>query len=246
MPEDTPEAPAWTARKLLRAARAGTLASGTEGQPFASLVTPACAPDLSVLLLLSDLSEHTSHLRAEPRCSLLVVGAPESANPQTAPRLTVTGLAAVSDAPADRARYLAVHPYAALYADFGDFHLWRVEPRGGLLVGGFARATRLRVSDLMPGHAAAAAIETAAAGVLSHCNNDHADAMAAIGQAASGREGAWRMVTVDTDGFDLALDETTSRIDFSGPVADSGAVRSELVRLAQASRRITGQAGATG
>ena len=29
------------------------------GQPFASLVTPACAPDLSLLLLLSDLSEHT-------------------------------------------------------------------------------------------------------------------------------------------------------------------------------------------
>ncbi len=70
--------------------------------------------------------------------------------------------------------------------------------------------------------------------------------MAAIGQAASGREGAWRMVTVDTDGFDLALDEITLRIDFSAPVADSGAVRRELVHLTQASRQITGHPGATG
>ena len=89
-PED---APPWAARKLLRAARSGTLATQTGGQPFASLVTPATAPDLSVLLLLSTLSEHTRHLRAEPRCALLVASAPDGPNPQTAPRLTVTGIA---------------------------------------------------------------------------------------------------------------------------------------------------------
>ena len=61
---------AFEARKLLRAARSGTLATAVDGgQPFASLVTPACAPDLSRLLLLSNLSEHTRHLCAEPRCS---------------------------------------------------------------------------------------------------------------------------------------------------------------------------------
>ena len=80
-------APGWEARKLLRAARVGTLASVADGQPFASLVTPACAPDLSLLLLLSDLSEHTRHLRAEPRCSVLVVGSQQGPNPQTTPPL---------------------------------------------------------------------------------------------------------------------------------------------------------------
>ncbi len=210
------------------------------GQPFASLVTPAIAADGAILLLLSDLAEHTRHLRAEPRCSLLVAGAPESANPQTAPRITVTGLASVSDAEADRARFLAVHPYAALYAGFGDFHLWRIAPRGGLLVGGFARASRLRAAELVPDPDAAAAIAAAEAGILSHCNNDHADAMAAIGAAASGRAGAWRMATADSEGFDLALEETTQRIDFSAPVADSGGLRNELVRLTQAARRIAG------
>src|SRR5579859_488423 len=119
---DGPSAPgdgtAFEARKLLRAARSGTLATVADGgQPFASLVTHACAPDLSVMLLLSNLSEHTRHLRTEPRCSILVCGAMEGANPQTAPRVTLTGIAEMADDAALKARFLAVHPYAAQYAD---------------------------------------------------------------------------------------------------------------------------------
>jgi putative heme iron utilization protein len=224
--------PAWGARRLLRAARVGTLASAAEGQPFASLVTPACSPDLSLLLLLSDLSEHTRHLRAEPRCSVLVTGTPEGANPQTAPRVTVTGLAERIVDAALKARYLAVHPYAAQYADFGDFALWRVRPLGGLYVGGFARAARLRAADLAPEPAAVAAIETAAAGIIAHCNTDHPDALAAI----AGEPGDWRMAAVDVDGCDLALGERVVRIHWSGPVADANGVRRELIVLARAAR----------
>ena len=184
--DTAPDAPPWAARKLLRAARAGTLASSMQGQPFASLVTPATAPDLAVLLLLSDLSEHTRHLRADPRCSVLVCGAATGENPQTAPRVTVTGLAeAVADAGL-KARYLAVHPYAALYAGFGDFALWRIRPVNGLFVGGFARAARLRAADLTPEPAAVAAIAAAEADIIAHCNADHPDAMAAIARAAGG------------------------------------------------------------
>ena len=112
------------ARRLVRAAPSATLATQADGQPFASLVTPAAAPDLSPLLLLSSLSEHTRQLRAEPRCALLFTGQAEEANPQTAPRVTVTGLAEPvpgGQVPALKARWLARHPYAALYADFGDF-----------------------------------------------------------------------------------------------------------------------------
>ncbi|HEX3989958.1 MAG TPA: pyridoxamine 5'-phosphate oxidase family protein, partial [Acetobacteraceae bacterium] len=172
---------AFEARKLLRAARSGTLATVADGgQPFASLVTHACAPDLSVLLLLSNLSEHTRHLRADPRCSILACGGAEGTNPQTAPRVTVTGIAEVADDPVLKARFLAVHPYAAVYADFGDFHLWRMRPMGALFVGGFARAVRLRQAELAPDADAVAAIAAAESGIIGHCNNDHADALAAI------------------------------------------------------------------
>jgi putative heme iron utilization protein len=230
---DDPGSTAFEARKLLRAARAGTLASVVDGgQPFASLVTPASAPDLSLLLLLSNLSEHTRHLRAEPRCSILVCGPAEGANPQTAPRVTVTGIAEVADDPVLRARYLAVHPYASLYADFGDFHLWRMRPMGALFVGGFARAMRLRHAELAPDPAAVAAIVASEAGIISHCNSDHPDALAAI----AGEAGDWRMVTADVDGADLAEGERVLRVHWSTPVTDAGGVRTELVRMTREAR----------
>ena len=229
---ETVDPAAWEARKLLRAARSGTLATVVDGQPFASLVTPACAPDLGVLLLLSDLSEHTRHLRAEPRCSILVTGAAEGLNPQTAPRLTVTGTAERMADPAVKARFVAVHPYAAMYADFGDFAIWRIRPLGGSFVGGFARAARLRAADLTPEPAAVAAIEAAEPEIIAHCNAGHPDAMAAI--AGGGAE--WRMVAVDVDGCDLAAGETVRRVAWSAPVADPGGIRKELIRLAREAR----------
>ena len=231
------DSPAWEARLLLRAARAGTLATARGGQPYAALVTPATAPDLSVLLLLSSLSEHTRQLAADPRCALLVSAVATDVNPQTAPRLTITGLAEAVNDPALKARFLAVHPYAALYADFADFALWRVVPMQGNFVAGFARATRLRAADLHPDPDAVAAVGAAESAIMAHCNADHPDAMARIARAqrgaGGGGDGAWRMVTVDPDGFDLAQGERVLRVSFAAPAADAGGIRGELVRLAQ-------------
>jgi putative heme iron utilization protein len=236
----TDATPAFEARALVRAASAATLATQQGGQPFASLATSAAAPDLSPLLWLSSLSEHTRHLRAEPRCALLFVGTPAEANPQTAPRVTLTGTAEPvpeAEVPALKARWLARHPYAALYADFGDFALWRVRIGGALLVGGFARAVRIRVAELLPDPAAVEAVAAAEADILAHVNADHPDAVAAIARGLlGGGAGDWRLVALDPDGADLAAGERTRRLSFSGPVRDAEGVRAELARAAQEGR----------
>lgn len=224
--------PGFAARCLLRAARVGTLATSANGHPFASMVTPACAPDLGVLMLLSRLSPHTRHLMADPRCSVLVAGEPESVNPQTTPRVTVSGVAEPFADTAAKARFLAIHPYASLYADFGDFGLWRLAPAEAQFVGGFARAHRLHAAGLLPDAEAVAAIAAAEEGILGHCNQDHPDALAAIAGAA----GAWRMVTADVDGFDLAQGEQVRRFAWSAPVRSPGEVRTELVAMTKAAR----------
>ena len=245
--------PALEARRLIRAAGSAALATEAAGQPFASLVTPAAAPDLSPLLWLSTLSEHTRQLRAEPRCALLFTGEPDGPNPQTTPRVTLTGQAEPvrgPEAAALKARWLARHPYAALYADFADFSLWRIAPGGALLVGGFARAVRLRVSDLLPDPAAVAALAAAEAGVVEHVNADHADAVAAIAEGLLGQPlpppggEAWRLAAVDVDGADLAAGERVCRLHFSRSVSGAGEVRSELVRAARDGR--TAAAARTG
>jgi putative heme iron utilization protein len=230
--DDARVAPAWEVRCLLRAARSGCLATVSAGQPFASLVTPACMPDGSLLLLLSRLSEHTRHLMADPHCSVMLSGAAVSDNPQTTPRITVTGVAEVVADPALKARYLALHPYAELYAGFTDFATWRVAPAAGLLVAGFGRAFRLKAAQLTPDAADVAAILAAEPGILSHCNRDHPDALAAI----AGSPGEWRMVTADVDGFDLALGERVVRFAWAAPVANAADVRRELVRMTQAAQ----------
>lgn len=225
---------------LIRGANAATLASSAEGQPFASLVTPATAPDLSPLLWLSTLSAHTRQLAAEPRCALLFTGAAAGPNPQTAPRVTVTGLAErvpEAEVPALKARWLARHPYAALYADFADFSLWRVRIGGALHVGGFARAERIKASALAPDPEAVAAILAAEAGIIEHMNADHADAVAAIAQGLlGGAAGDWRMVAVDVDGCDLSDGNQTVRLAFLARLSDSDAVRAALIRATREGR----------
>lgn len=234
--------PAVQARRVVRAARAGTLATAENGQPFASLVTPATAPDGSVLFLVSGLSEHTRHLRADGRCSVLVCGPPETANAQTAPRVTVVGTAAREPDPALKARWIALHPYAAFYADLPDFILWRLRPERGGFIGGFARAFKLTGPDLLGDPEAVHSIAAAEARVIEHCNDDHGSALDAIaaghgwsgeGQSAEG----WRMAACDCDGFDLVHTHQVRRIDWpSGTVDGPAAIRAALVHLASAAR----------
>ncbi|WP_424814608.1 HugZ family protein [Roseococcus sp. YIM B11640] len=231
------EDPGFQARRIIRAAAFATLATQEDGQPHAGLVTPAAAPDLSILLWLSDLSEHTRQLKREPRCALLFQGEAAEANPQTMPRVTVTGTAERIEDEALKARWLARHPYAALYAGFGDFGLWRVVPAEARLVGGFARAIRLPLAKLLPDHAALASVSAAEAGIIAHVNDEHADAISAIAEGLLGEAtGAWRISALDPDGIDLISGEIVRRWAFFTPAASPEDVRMNLIRGAREGR----------
>ena len=235
--------PAWQARTLLRGARAAVLATADrEGAPHAALVTPAWAPELSGLLWLSRLSAHTSHLAAEPRCALFVQGPAVGANPQTAPRVSLAGRAAPVEDEALKARWLAIHPYAALYAGFTDFALWRVVPSHAQLVGGFGRAFRLPAAELGPDPATAAAFAAAEATLIAAAEAQHASLLQALGTAAAkstgqdipGRDivGPWRLVALDSDGIDLATPTASLRLHWPAPLAHPEAVAAAWDQLA--------------
>jgi putative heme iron utilization protein len=136
------------AAALIRDSKAASLATVSREQPFAAWVTVAFLPDLSPVLLLSTLSAHTRQLQVNPACALLVVGQPADENPQTAPRVALSGRAGMALEAPVRDCFLAAHPYAAMYADFGDFSFWRVELTAAHYVGGFAAAAALDVSKL--------------------------------------------------------------------------------------------------
>ncbi len=136
------------AARLAGAARVGTLATAAAGQPHAALVTPAFLPDGAPLLLLSALSVHTRQLQADPRCCLLLAGVPADGNPQTTPRLALSGHAEVVTIAEAAPAFLRAHPYAAPYANFSDFAYWRLVVADAQYIGGFAAAYRLKVAAL--------------------------------------------------------------------------------------------------
>ena len=146
-PEDSAEA-----RALLKLGR-GSLGSLAERDgtlfPFVSLVLPALSAEGEPILLLSDLSDHARNLQRDARASLLLDGTLELKEPLTGPRLTLIGeVHRSADQQADKARYLEVHPEAALYAGFGDFKLYRFRIAEGLFVAGFGRIFRLKPEEL--------------------------------------------------------------------------------------------------
>lgn len=205
------------ARLLLRAARAASLAVIEHDYPALALVTPAVTLGGVVVVLLSQLSAHTRALDRDPRCALMVSGRPADHNPQTSPRLSLVCDAARSDDPAERERYLAIHPYAGFYAGFTDFGIYRLAPRAARYVGGFARAATLEVARLAPataalrdGHANSAAIEA--------INRGQADRLDAIAATHGGAVSGWRMATLDPDGFDLVREDRVLRIEFAQPL----------------------------
>jgi heme iron utilization protein len=223
--------PARFARRLLRSRDRAALATSMRGAPYASLVLVATDLDVTPLLLLSDLAQHSRNIAFEPRVSLLVDATEGHPDPLAGPRLTVLGQAEVVDDQRLLARFTARHPSASLYAAFADFRLYRVAVERGHLVAGFGRIEWIEASELLfaPDTRALAAVEPA---IIAQINEVHADAIAVYVQRVLGRAGTdWRMTGIDPEGVDLRRDGETARLDFPGPVLTPEAARAALARL---------------
>lgn len=137
------------AQRLFGTARHGALGviDPVNGAPQVSRV--ALRPDgADLLMLVSTLSRHWAALEARPDCSLLLGEPGPEGDPLAAPRLTLAARAAMAQKEALKSVWLAWHPKAALYYDFADFRLMRLEVSYGFLVGGFGRAFELSRADL--------------------------------------------------------------------------------------------------
>ncbi len=237
------EAMSADARNLVRGGVKAALATSSArdpGAPHAALVTVACDMGGAPLLLLSTLSAHTRNLMADGRAALLYDGTGNRANPQEGPRVTVIGRAERTEAPGCRARFLARHPGAALYADFGDFSFWRITVDSLHYVGGFARARPLPGKALVRPADEVAALAAAEDGIVDHMNEDHGDAVDLMANRLLRRRGSgWQMTGIDPDGCDLMLAGRRARIAFPTAVLTAGAARDVLVALAKAAREAT-------
>jgi putative heme iron utilization protein len=222
-------------RGLDRASLATFLPAEPAGWPYASLVLVAVDHDLTPLLLLSDLAEHTRAIQADGRVSLLFDGTAGLDQPLTGPRVTVLGRAERTEDARLQARFLARHPDAALYAGFRDFGFYRVSVERSHLVGGFGKIRWIDRSELAAPEAAGLA--AAEPGIVGHMNEDHADAVQLYAEKLIGRSaGGWIMTGIDPEGLDLRRGGETARLDFDAPLRDAGEARKVLVALVARAR----------
>lgn len=232
---EPPFSPVRTAKRVLRLAATGSLATlGAGGGPFASLVTVAATPAGEPILLLSKLAVHTRNIDRDARASLLLV-APggETGDPLAGARLTISGTVRPDPDSELRRRFLARHDEAAAYADFEDFSFYRLSVSTAHLVAGFGRIVGLAAADLLTDCAECAPLLEAEAGAIAHMNQDHADALRLY---ASGlcrmKEAAWTATGCDPDGIDLRAGPLRARLDFPDRVRTPGDLRKALVELA--------------
>lgn len=228
------------ARDLVREAMTGTLATldRGDGTPYASLVSVATLHDGRPVLLISRLALHTQNVAADPRVSLLVDRRESGDDALALARVTLMGRLRPSEHPSARARYLARHPAAAVYADFADFGFYELDPERGHFVGGFGRITPLSAVELVDGAPTSPELLEAEAGIIAHMNEDHADTLSLMARVLCGAgEGPWRIAGVDADGFDMVRQNRGLRLAFPGRVTSADDVRRAFIALVAQARK---------
>jgi heme iron utilization protein len=137
-------------KPALARAKTGTLSviDFETGGPFGALVNVATNQGGHPLFLFSTLARHSKCLAADSRASLLISELPKEGDPLVGFRATIVGHAKQVSGEQLRAQYLAKHPYAETYIDFGDFGFWYLKPEKVFVVGGFGRIQAFDAAEI--------------------------------------------------------------------------------------------------
>ena len=131
------------ARTLMHIAPVATLCTTSQKHPewpFGSVVAYGLDEKGNPSFLISTMAMHTRNILADARASVFVMQPGGEHDPLGAARVTVMGkiskVAKDQDA-SIRAQYLARHPDAGYWADFGDFSFYLMDTIDVYYVGGF-------------------------------------------------------------------------------------------------------------
>ncbi len=135
----SPQERADKALELLRAYKTGVLCTHSErmtGFPYGSNAPYAVSARNEPFFFLSGLAVHTKNLRHDSKASLLI-----TENTNDGGRLNLFGevlpVADEAEIASMREIYLAQHPEAKQWIDFGDFQFYKLQVANVYWVGGF-------------------------------------------------------------------------------------------------------------
>jgi len=189
------------------------------------------------VFFISSMAMHTQNLNQDAHASLLITQPDVAGDPLGAARLTLIGDAHVVEAAEVRDLYLANYENARHWQNYTDFAYYRLNVDGVYFIGGFGVMGWVSAEDYA--RAAPDPLASAAAGILEHMNQDHADALLRIARHASQEQPDEAFMTaVDRLGFHVRLKTGDRihgrRIAFPREVKDRNEVRAVLIEMVRA------------
>ncbi|MCL4275271.1 MAG: pyridoxamine 5'-phosphate oxidase family protein [Anaerolineales bacterium] len=140
---------------IIRNTRVASLATLRDDAPQVSMVAYVTNDDFSLYhIFVSRLAQHTVDMQKDKRVALLIAEPDDSReDPQTLARVSIRGTAEVvqNGEPGYtplRDQYLARFPQAEQLFQLADFNFWRIKPKGGRFVAGFAKAYNITPETL--------------------------------------------------------------------------------------------------
>ena len=250
-------------RQLIRSATKGFLSTELDPKNFKNIKTSmggcfsystftltAFDYDLSPIILISDLSEHTKNILENNSSSLMLCEERKLYNyfpkfnnnyssyedPMSRPRVTLIGKFKKTKNKNHKLRFLNRHPASNLYANFNDMNFYKMEVKSAHLIGGFAHVKWFSGKELLL--RGIQNFEAYEQEIISHMNSCHKKSIELYVKnlmkdqiKSSENKGNWDMIGIDPDGFDLRKRENVARFFFQNEIFNAKKIRGILVKL---------------
>lgn len=238
-------------RSFVTAQRWGVLATASQshsGYPFGSLVPYDIDSRGSIVIYVSLIAEHYKNLKADGRASLLALDSFGISDPQAHARATLLlDFQVVPEAEREAAQksYETRFPNSINYEIAHNFLFMRGTTRGVRWIGGFGDIQWVsgdNFSSAVPDILAYAAWD-----VISHMNQDHADALSDLVKSKVPGQGQIhdpKMVALDHSGFKIQYGKEPRRevhIPFVPEITDATSVRTSMIETLRQARAAQGQ-----
>ena len=141
--------------QVIREARIASLGTLHDEAPQVSMVAYIYAEDFSAFyIFVSRLAQHTVDMQKDNRVSLMICETDDArSDPQTLVRVSIRGKAEILQTGEPgytplKEHYIARFPESEKLFNLSDFSFWRISPRGGRYVAGFAKAFNITADTL--------------------------------------------------------------------------------------------------
>ena len=214
--------------------------------PYSTFTLTAFDYDISPIVLLSNLSEHTTNINKNSLVSLMLCEEqklyhffPKFKNssfnyedPMSRPRITLVGNLKKTKDEKDKRRFISRHPASRLYSGFTDMNFYKMKIIGAHLIGGFASVKWFKKKDLITKETLG--FNDSEENIIKHMNDCHQNSLNLYSTKlikSDKKKKNWRIVGIDPEGFDLRNKDTLARYCFEESIADVKKLRGLFVSL---------------